>query len=127
MHVHFVVMGLLAVAIAIGLLYRLACALYFLSFAYVFLLDQAQYLNHYYLVLILCLLMVFLPAHRLLSAMNEAKIVALDDASRDLPRGEIGELMYRVDRRLRLEAKDLFPGSRRRLQLLHRQHDMVYS
>ncbi len=67
MHVHFVVMGLLAVAIAIGLLYRLACALYFLSFAYVFLLDQAKYLNHYYLVLILCLLMVFLPAHRLLS------------------------------------------------------------
>lgn len=27
--------------------------------------------------------------------MNEAKIVAMDDASRDLPRGEIGELMYR--------------------------------
>ena len=64
MYVHFAGLGLLAVCILVGVFYRLAAALFFLGFTYVFLLDQANYLNHFYLVSLLSLLLVFLPAHR---------------------------------------------------------------
>ena len=50
MHVHFLALGVLAVLILVGLCYRIAAALFFLGFTYVFLLDQARYLNHFYLV-----------------------------------------------------------------------------
>lgn len=53
-----------AVGIAIGLFYRLSCALFFLGYGYVFLLDTAYYQNHLYLICLLALLLGFVPAHR---------------------------------------------------------------
>lgn len=35
-----------------------------LGFTYVFLLDRAQYLNHFYLICLSSFLMIWLPAHR---------------------------------------------------------------
>ncbi len=67
MYWHFAAMGVLAVLIALGLFYRLATALFAIAFAYVFLLDQARYLNHFYLVLLFAVLMVFVPANRVWS------------------------------------------------------------
>jgi vitamin K-dependent gamma-carboxylase len=67
MVVHFAVLGMLATLIAIGLWYRIATVLFFLGFTYVFLLEQARYLNHFYLISLLALLMVFVPAHRAFS------------------------------------------------------------
>jgi hypothetical protein len=67
MEVHFIVMGLLAAAIAAGMLYRVATVLFFLAFTYVFLLDQVCYLNHFYLVCLYSFLMIFVPAHRAFS------------------------------------------------------------
>lgn len=64
MIVHFWVLGILALCIAAGFLYRIAMPLFFLGFTYVFLLDQTRYLNHFYFVALLCFLMMFVPAHQ---------------------------------------------------------------
>lgn len=57
----FVVLGAAAALIAVGFATRLAAAFYFAGFGYVFLLEQARYLNHFYLVLLLALLLAWLP------------------------------------------------------------------
>ncbi|HZR18357.1 MAG TPA: HTTM domain-containing protein [Verrucomicrobiae bacterium] len=64
MHVHFIVLAILALGIAFGIFYRVCIALFFLGFTYVELLDQTAYLNHYYLISLLSGLLIFLPAHR---------------------------------------------------------------
>lgn len=64
MIVHFWVLGLLALFIAAGFLYRLSAVLFFLGFTYVFLLEQARYQNHTYLICLLAFLAIFLPANR---------------------------------------------------------------
>ena len=61
---HFGLMGLLAALVALGLFYRLAIIGLLFAFGYVFLLEQANYLNHYYLLLTLALILCFLPAER---------------------------------------------------------------
>ena len=67
MYVHFAVLVVLGLMITFGLYYRVAATLFFFGFTYVFLLDQARYLNHFYLVVLLAFWMIFLPAHRTLS------------------------------------------------------------
>lgn len=67
MYIHFAVLGLAAVCISLGLFYRLAATVFFLGFSYVFLLEQARYLNHFYLIALISLLLIFVPAHRALS------------------------------------------------------------
>jgi hypothetical protein len=63
MYVHFYVMAVLALFITIGFLYRLSAALFFVAFVYMFLLEQARYLNHFYLVALVSFLLIFVPAH----------------------------------------------------------------
>jgi len=67
MYVHFAVLGLAAAGITLGLFYRLSAVVFFLGFTYVFLLDQARYLNHFYLISLIAFLLIFLPVHRALS------------------------------------------------------------
>ena len=64
MYVVFFVMGLAALGVALGFFYRIATALFFLSYTYVFLLDKAQYNNHYYLIILLAFLFLLTDAHR---------------------------------------------------------------
>jgi len=64
---HFYALGLLAALIALGFLYRLAAALFFVAFTYVFLLEQARYLNHFYLISLISLLLACVPAHAMWS------------------------------------------------------------
>ncbi|GAB3943759.1 HTTM domain-containing protein [Spirosoma harenae] len=59
----FAVCGLSALFVAIGLFYRLASISLFLSFTYIELIDKSTYLNHYYFTSMVCLLLIFLPAH----------------------------------------------------------------
>ena len=66
-HTVFPLLAVLALALIVGLIYRAAALLLFIGWAYVFLIDQALYLNHLYLVLIILGLMIFLPAHRAFS------------------------------------------------------------
>jgi vitamin K-dependent gamma-carboxylase len=67
MYAHFAVLALLAVLITLGLFYRAAIVLFFLGFTYVQLIDVTLYLNHYYLVALLALVLVFLPANAVFS------------------------------------------------------------
>ncbi|MBN8822240.1 MULTISPECIES: HTTM domain-containing protein [unclassified Spirosoma] len=59
----FAICGLSALLVAIGLFYRVAIITLFLSFTYIELIDKSTYLNHYYFVSMVCLLLMFLPAH----------------------------------------------------------------
>ncbi len=58
----FIICGLSALFVALGLKYRLAIILFFLSFTYIELMDKTTYLNHYYFISVLSFLMCFLPA-----------------------------------------------------------------
>ena len=64
MHLHFAMLGVFALGIAVGYRYRVCALAFFLGFTYVELLDKTNYLNHYYWVTLVSLLMVFLPLHR---------------------------------------------------------------
>jgi hypothetical protein len=46
-----------------GIVYRVGAIVLFLSFTYTELIDLTYYLNHYYFVSLICLLLIFLPAH----------------------------------------------------------------
>jgi vitamin K-dependent gamma-carboxylase len=63
----FYFLGLLSIFITVGLFYRISASLFFLIFTYTFLLDQARYLNHFYLVILISFLMAILPANRIFS------------------------------------------------------------
>lgn len=67
MYALFLLMGLAALGIMVGLHYRIAAVLFFLTFSYVELIDKANYLNHYYFVSIVSFLLIWLPANRSLS------------------------------------------------------------
>jgi vitamin K-dependent gamma-carboxylase len=67
MYLHFWILGVLAICILTGALYRISATLFFLGVSYTFLLDQATYLNHVYLVCVISFLMIFIPCHRVLS------------------------------------------------------------
>jgi hypothetical protein len=67
MYVHFLALGALAVCILVGFYYRIAATLFFLGFTYVFLLDQTKYLNHFYLIVLLSFLLIWVPAARAFS------------------------------------------------------------
>ena len=66
-YLHFLAMGLFAAGLMLGLFYRLAAVLFCLSYTYVFLLDKSQYQNHYYLIILLSFLLIFVDAHRVAS------------------------------------------------------------
>lgn len=63
----FLLCGISAFMLALGLFYRLASIILFLSFTYIELIDKSTYLNHYYFISLVCLLMIFLPANRAFS------------------------------------------------------------
>lgn len=61
MYLVYSALVLLGLMISVGLYYRLACAAFFLLFSYAELTDVTNYLNHYYLVSLLSLLLCFMP------------------------------------------------------------------
>jgi hypothetical protein len=64
MVVVFGVLVLCAFNIAVGLAYRVSVVVFVLLFAYLQFIDQALYLNHYYLIVLLSFLMIWLPLHK---------------------------------------------------------------
>ena len=64
MYMVFAALGVLALLVAAGVAYRPAIALFFVLFTYVELLDKATYLNHYYFISVVSLLMIALPIGR---------------------------------------------------------------
>src|SRR6188768_1734211 len=63
MYLHFGLMGLCALGVALGFRYRASVLGFGLLFTYAHLIDKTNYLNHYYLVMCLCGLMAYLPLH----------------------------------------------------------------
>jgi hypothetical protein len=58
----FAICAVAALFVALGYYYRISISILFLSFTYIELIDKTTYLNHYYFVSMICLLMIFLPA-----------------------------------------------------------------
>jgi len=64
MFVHFAVIAVASSLIMAGVWYRVAAAVFTLAWTYVFLLEQARYLNHFYLICLLGFLLLMVPADR---------------------------------------------------------------
>ncbi len=67
MYLLFTTIAASACLVMLGLFYRLAIVVFFLTFTWVELIDATNYLNHYYLVCLLAFLLIFLPANRAFS------------------------------------------------------------
>ncbi len=63
MYLHYGVLALLALAIALGVFHRIVTMLFVLGFAYTQLIDVTNYLNHHYLVVLLGVQLALLPAN----------------------------------------------------------------
>ena len=64
MYIPFIFFILSSIFVALGLFYRYASILLFLSFSYIELLDKSNYLNHYYFISLITFLLIFVPANR---------------------------------------------------------------
>ena len=67
MYLHFAALFALGVLVSLGLYYRLAVVLLFLAYTYVFLLEETVYMNHHYLIALLCFLMIWMQPQRAFS------------------------------------------------------------
>ena len=64
MYIVFGGLGIFALMIALGLYYRIASILFFLGYSYLFLIDQAAYNNHFYLICLLSLVLALAPLQK---------------------------------------------------------------
>lgn len=67
MYIVFALMAIAALFVMLGLFYRFSASAFFLLFTYVELIDKSNYLNHYYFVSIVSLLLILVPANRYFS------------------------------------------------------------
>ena len=64
MYWYFIIMGTLGLLIALGYKYRMAIISFTLMWTAVYLMQKTAYNNHYYLLILISLIMCFLPANR---------------------------------------------------------------
>lgn len=64
MYVYYFVMGIAGLMVMFGFYYRLGIGIYTLMWAGVYFMQKTNYNNHYYLLVLLCLLMCLVPAHK---------------------------------------------------------------
>jgi len=69
---YYGVMGIFGIFVMLGYRYRLSIICYGIMWAAVYLMQKSSYNNHYYLLMLLCFIMSFLPANRWFSL--DAKI-----------------------------------------------------
>lgn len=63
MYVYYGFMGLFGLLIMVGYKYRLSIISFGIMWTAVYLMQKASYNNHYYFLMLLCLIMAFLPAN----------------------------------------------------------------
>ena len=68
MYSYFFVMGIFGLLITFGLFYRLAMIVFTVMWTAVYLIQKESYNNHYYFLILICIIMIFLPANGKLSA-----------------------------------------------------------
>ena len=83
MYLHFALLGLASLGVALGYHYRLSIAAFFLLFTYVELIDKTTYLNHYYFVSLISFVMIFLPLNRAMSL--DSRRASTGDARPSIP------------------------------------------
>jgi len=64
MYFYFILMGIFGVCVMLGYKYRISMVAYAIMWTCVYLMQKTSYNNHYYLMMLLCWIMAFLPAHR---------------------------------------------------------------
>ncbi len=64
LYLHIQLSAVLALGIAAGFYYRLCSILFFLLFSYLFLQEMTLYLNHFYLIIIISFMFIFLPLNQ---------------------------------------------------------------
>jgi len=64
MYLHFAALALSGLLVAAGIAYRVTSVVMALLFSFIFLSDRTAYLNHYYLMVLLCWMMTVIPADR---------------------------------------------------------------
>ena len=64
MYAYYGIMGLAGVFIMLGLFYRFSTTLFFLLWSGCYLMQKSAYNNHYYLLMLLGAIMIFVPAHK---------------------------------------------------------------
>ena len=73
MYTLFAVIGLAAIGIMLGVFYRAACMVFIIAFSWQFFVDQANYLNHFYLVILYAICLLLVPANRTWSLRRGTK------------------------------------------------------
>lgn len=68
MYFYFAAMGILGLLVMAGYKYRWSLSLFTLLWAGVYYMQKTSYNNHYYLLLLVCFIMIFLPANAYASA-----------------------------------------------------------
>ena len=81
MYLHFALLWLASLGVALGYRYRLSITAFFLLFTYVELIDKATYLNHYYFISLVSFIMIFLPLNRAISLDARRAPPAVDGPS----------------------------------------------
>jgi len=64
MYWHFAGLAICSAFVLVGFLFRISATLLAFGFTYVFLLERAIYLNHFYLMCLLCFILAATPANR---------------------------------------------------------------
>ena len=67
MYLYYVIMGLLGIFIMIGFYYKWSISAFTLLWTATYLMQKSAYNNHYYLLILISIFMLIVPAHRYLS------------------------------------------------------------
>lgn len=67
MYIYYVLMGVFGLFIMLGYKYRLSMMAFTLMWSVTYLMQKSSYNNHYYLLMLVSVIMVFLPANRFAS------------------------------------------------------------
>lgn len=81
MYLYFFVMGIFGLLITLGLFYKFAMTAFTFLWSAVYLIQKESYNNHYYFLILICVIMIFLPANgkfsmdaKLFSKVKQTKI-----------------------------------------------------
>lgn len=64
MYFYFGLMGICGILVMLGYKYRFSLGLFTILWTGVYLMQKSSYNNHYYLLILVCLIMLFLPANK---------------------------------------------------------------
>ncbi len=67
MYFHFFMMGVFGIFVMLGYRYRLGILMYTILWSMAYLMQKSAYNNHYYLLVLLCVYMLIVPAHKYFS------------------------------------------------------------